>query len=62
MVGKLRKWEHLEERKCLECGKRFVTKIWICQAGALKGEWIIGSTYCSTKCSNKFRKKLEELD
>jgi len=62
MEAKLRKWEHLEERKCLDCGKHFVTKIWICQAGALKGSWMIGSCYCSTKCSNKFRKKLEESD
>lgn len=60
MVAKLRKWEHLEDRKCLNCGKRFIAMIYVCQAGALKGNWIVSSTYCSTKCLNEFNKKLEE--
>ncbi|MFH1275954.1 MAG: hypothetical protein ABIH82_02495 [Candidatus Woesearchaeota archaeon] len=55
--AKLRKWEYLEARKCLNCGKRFVAKVWVCQAGPLKGEWIISSTTCSTKCERIMRKK-----
>jgi hypothetical protein len=59
MISKLRSWEHLEERKCLVCNKFYVTKLWVCQRGALKGYWIIGSCYCSTKCSKKGRELLE---
>ena len=61
-MTKLRKWEHLEERKCLECGNFFVTKIWVCQSGILKGRWMIGSFYCSTDCSEKGRKKLKAIE
>lgn len=59
---KLRNFEHLDERKCLTCGKFYVTKLWICQSGMLKGHWIIGSMYCSTKCSKKFRDKLRKSE
>ena len=59
---KLRSWEHLEDRTCLVCPKYFVAKIYICQAGICKGDWIISSVYCSTKCSQKGRKLIREAD
>jgi len=60
----LRKWEHLEDRKCLICGKSFVAKIYWAYGGtraSLGDHWIISSVYCSTKCSKKGHKIFMEL-
>ncbi|MCK5293898.1 MAG: hypothetical protein KAJ49_04550 [Arcobacteraceae bacterium] len=60
----LRKWEHLEDRKCLVCDKFFVAKIYWAYGGKnpLGDHWIISSVYCSTKCSKKGRKLMRESD
>jgi len=59
-----RKWEHLEERKCLICDKFLVTKIYWAYGGTnpLCDHWIISSVYCSTKCSRKGHKMFRESD
>lgn len=60
----LRKWEYLSEQQCIVCKKPFVTIHYWCYGGRNLNfdHWIIGSVYCSTKCSRIGHKNLRELD
>jgi len=60
----LRKWEHLEDRRCLVCQTPFVAKIYWAYGGKnpLGDHWIISSVYCSTKCRKKADKLFKESD
>ena len=60
----LRKWEHLEDRRCLVCQTPFVAKIYWAYGGTniLHDHWVISSVYCSTKCRKKADKLFKESD
>lgn len=58
----LRKWEHLEDARCIVCKTPFVAKKYWAYGGEdiLKDYWVISSVYCSTKCSRKGHKMFSE--
>ena len=59
-----RKWEHLENRRCIICKKPFVAKIYWNYSGEniLQDYWVISSVYCSTKCSKEGYKRFMKAD
>lgn len=61
---KLRKFEYVEDRRCLMCDKPFVAQIYWAYGGKKMAfdHWIISSVYCSTKCSRKGHKIFREVD
>jgi len=60
----LRKWEYLEDRRCMICKKPFIAKIYWAYGGTnlLGDHWVVSSVYCSTKCSEKGHKMFLESD
>lgn len=58
----LRKWEYLEEQKCLVCRKPFVAKVYWAYGGTNLGfdHWVISSVYCCTKCAREGHKRFKE--
>lgn len=61
MKSPLRKFEYLQETKCVNCKKKIVAKVFRAYGGTNPKHdyWVISSVYCSTKCSKIGDKKFK---